>query len=262
MFDSYEFSFDGVSSAMYGLMIYDFGGVGQTDVSFANKADIVETRTNNRIQPLHFGVNYHSEPLAFKLVFGAMRAMDRFELEDISLWLTGHQNYKWLSIDQPDLDRIQFRCIITELTPLAHSWLPVAFEATVTCDCPYGYGPFFSKTIDVDGETNVLLRNDSSVREYLMPTLVYQPGDHDGVLSIVNHNDGDWTFRIEDIPKTAGTITVDNNNGIIREAGEGLNLYGGFNLHFFRLVQGDNNITITGNGTLTISGRTLHNVAG
>ena len=118
---------------MYGLMIYDFGGTGQSNVAFGNVGSIVETRTNNRIQPVHYGVNYHATPLEFKLVFGAQRALDRFELEYISMWLTGHQNYQWLSIDQPDMERVQFRCLITSLTPLAHGWLPVAFEATVRC---------------------------------------------------------------------------------------------------------------------------------
>lgn len=47
MFNCYEFTFDGESSAMYGLMVYDIGGRGQSDVSFGNKASIVETRTNN-----------------------------------------------------------------------------------------------------------------------------------------------------------------------------------------------------------------------
>ena len=40
MFNSYEFSFAGESSLMYGLMIYDIDGNGQENVSFGNTADI------------------------------------------------------------------------------------------------------------------------------------------------------------------------------------------------------------------------------
>ena len=116
-FNSYEFSFNGESSLMYGLMIYDYDGNGQGNVSFGNQAAIVETRTNNRIQPLHFGVNYHQKPLEFKLVFGAENPLDRYDLQNISMWLTGHQQYQWLSIDQPDLEHVQFRCLITKLPP-------------------------------------------------------------------------------------------------------------------------------------------------
>lgn len=173
MFNSYEFTFAGESCFQYGLMIYDFDGKGQDNVSFGNKASIIEKRINNRVQPIHFGVNYHKEPLQFKLVFGAEMPLDRYELESISMWLTGHQDYQWLSIDQPDLEHVQFRCLITSLTPLAHGWLPVAFEATVVCDCPYAYGYPFSETYTINGETDILFRNEGSAPEYLTPTLEY-----------------------------------------------------------------------------------------
>ena len=114
MFNCYEFTFDGESSAMYGLMVYDIGGRGQSDVSFGNKASIVETRTNNRIQPIYFGTNYHSKPLEFKLVLGAERELDRYELEDFAYWLTGRKEYKWLSFGQQDMEQLQFRCMGTE----------------------------------------------------------------------------------------------------------------------------------------------------
>lgn len=259
-FNSYEFSFAGESSYQYGLMLYDFGGTGQGNVNFGNQASIVETRTNLRIQPLHFGVNYHQKPLEFKLVFGAEEPLDRYELENISMWLTGHQRYQWLSIDQPDLEFVQFHCLITRLTPLTHGWLPVAFEADVVCDCPYAYGFPFEFRYNINGAANILFRNKSSVHEYIKPTLVYTPVSGN-TLSIVNHNDNDREFRLTGIPSSTSVI-VDNCNGIIQETIGKINLYDGFNLNFFRLVHGDNNLTVIGNGILTITGRMLYNVAG
>lgn len=262
MFHSYEFSFDSESSLMYGLMLYDFNGIGQSDVPFGNKAEIIETRTNNRVQPIHFGVNYHASPLQFRLVFGAIKPLDRFELEDISLWLTGQQEYKWLSIGQPDLEHVQFRCIITELKPLSYGWLPYAFEATVTCDCPYAYGLPFEKSYQINGNTDILFRNESTVREYLKPLLTVCPTAEMDVLRIINHSDGGRMFLLQNIPASSGRIVIDNHNGIIQETTYGYNLYDGFNLNFFRLVHGDNHLTVTGSGTLCISGRFYHNVAG
>lgn len=262
MFNTYEFSFAGESSLMYGLMVYDIGGTSQSNVSFGNTASIVETRLNNRIQPIHFGVNYHSKPLEFKLVFGSDRALDRYELENISFWLTGHQDYQWLSIDQPDLERVQFRCLITSLTPLAHGWLPVAFEATVRCDCPYAYGFPFEKSYQVKGTTRVLFRNESSMREYLKPVLTFKPASGVTEIKVVNKNDNDREFSLSELPAAELNIRVDNANGIIQELNNGYNLYDGFNLNFFRLVHGDNILEITGDGVFTISGRFLYNVAG
>lgn len=260
LFNSCEFSFAGESSLMYGLMIYDIGSHTQSDVPFGNIAKIVETRTNNRIRPIHYGVNYHSSPLQFKLVFGSLEPLDRYEMENIAFWLTGYQDYQWLSIDQPDLERVQFRCLITQLQPITDGWIPYAFEATVVCDCPYAYGFPFEYRYDINGTADILFRNDGSVHEYIKPVLTYVPTSG-GTLSIVNHNDNKREFRLAGLPASI-TVVIDNDNGIIQDVTSNVNLYDGFNLNFFRFVHGDNNLTVTGKGALTISGRLLYNVAG
>ena len=244
-------------------MIYEIDGRKQDNVSFGNKADISEMRLPRRVQPIHYGVNYNKDPLQFKLVFGAQDYLDRYDLEAIALWLTGHQDYKWLSVCQNDL-RVEYRCLIRDLTPLSISWLPVAFEASIICDCPYAYGYEFSMTYTTSAAgTNITLRNDSSVHEYLKPFINFVPSDPDGTMTlrIVNHSDNDREFKLEGVPASA-IVRVDNVNGIITDASANhANLYGGFNMNLFRLVHGDNSLTVYGNGTLTISGRTLHNVS-
>ena len=109
--------FAGESSLSYGLMICDIGNHTQDDVAFGNEATIIETRLNNRIQPIHFGVNYHEEPLSFTLIIGSERPLDRYEFQNIAMWLTGHQQYQWLTIDQPDLDGVMFHCLVTSPHP-------------------------------------------------------------------------------------------------------------------------------------------------
>ena len=106
-----------------------------------------------------------------------------------------------------------------------------------------------------------MFRNEGSVREYIKPVITFSPAGGTTALKIINHNDGDREFLLEKI-QDGQLIEVNNNNCIIKEANFGANLYDGFNFNFFRLVHGDNNLTVTGDGTLTISGRLLHNVAG
>lgn len=261
LFNAHEFTFAGVSCLQYGLMIYDIGNNTQSAVSFGNTANIVEARTVNRIRPIHYGVNYHEDPLEFTLVFGSQEPLDRFEMEAISMWLTGHQQYQWLSIDQPDLDHVQFRCLCTELTPIFNGWLPVAFEAHFRCDCPYAYGHIFQKTYEINGETDIVFRNEGSAREYLRPTLTIITASGTTEFSIVNHSDGDRELAFTDLPAASSTIQMDNENGIVTEL-TGVDMYSRFNLNFFRLLPGDNSLTVTGNGEIVISGRFLHNVGG
>lgn len=78
----------------------------------------------------------------------------------------------------------------------------------------------------------------------------------------MNANDANREFKISGLPSSGITLSVDNSNGIILDQSTGANVYDGFNFNFFRLVQGDNQLIVTGNGTLTISGRFLYNVAG
>lgn len=246
---------------MYGVMLYDIGGNGQEDVAFGNAASIIETRTAARVAPIHYGVNYHGSPLQFKLIFGSTEELDRYDLERISLWLTGYQDYQWLTIDQPDLENVQFRCIVTQLRPLSVGWLPYAFEAQITCDCPYAYSYPFSVQYTLNGESNIVFRNDGSAREYLRPTLSFtSSGGTDGI-SIINEDDGGREFAFSSLPTGSGLI-VDNQNGIITGVGTSVNLYTLFNMRFLRLVPGDNHLRITGYGTLTLSGRFYHNTAG
>lgn len=261
-FNAYEFTFAGESSLSYGLMICDIGNHTQDGVAFGNEATIIETRLNNRIQPIHFGVNYHEEPLSFTLIIGSERPLDRYEFQNIAMWLTGHQQYQWLTIDQPDLDGVMFHCLVTSLTPISYGWLPYGFEVEIVCDCPYAYGFPFEKQFAVSGETEILFRNEGSVREYLKPQLLFNLDSGVSEVSIVNANDANREFKISGLPSSGITLSVDNSNGIILDQSTGANVYDGFNFNFFRLVQGDNQLIVTGNGTLTISGRFLYNVAG
>ena len=137
MFNTYEFTFAGESSLSYGLVVCDVGSSAQDDVAFGNAASIIESRSKSRIHPVHYGVDYHEEPLEFKLVFGSDRSFDRYDLQNISMWLTGYQEYQWLTVDQPDMDGVAYHCLVTELKPISIGWLPVAFEATIRCDSPY-----------------------------------------------------------------------------------------------------------------------------
>lgn len=75
---------------MYGLYVCDINNQENEDNAFGTTGNIVESRTVNRIRPIHQGVNYHEEPLEFKLIFGTDKELCRYDLQDISVWLTGH----------------------------------------------------------------------------------------------------------------------------------------------------------------------------
>lgn len=257
MFLASEFTYAGVPASMFGLFIVDIGSKVHTDNQFGNKANIVETRIARRVRPLHFGVRYHDEPLKFTIIFCGEEPMDRFQLQEVSKWLTGYQDYQWLTIDQPDLEHVRFRCLIQSLTPISVGWYPVGFEAQVVCDCPYGYSYPFRQTFVVQGEKPFWFHNYSTAREKLKPMLYLSISP--GCTEFRARNlTASHELVLSGLPAGGCSITIDNENEVIT-SDTGTDLYEGFNNQFFFLVPGDNQIIFSGNGEVKLEGMYLYN---
>lgn len=259
MFHAFDFTFAGESASTYGLFICELGNKKHGDYDFGNTANIVETRIANRVTPLHYGVRYHDEPLKFNLIFGSNQFMDRYQVQAVSNWLTGYQEYQWLSIEQPDMEHIQFHCLIEKLTPISVNWLPVVFEAQVICDCPYGYSYPFEDKISVRGTTTYRFYNDSTIKENLCPELKILLAPECKDFTITNETIG-TTVQFNKLPTGGITILVDNENKILQDANGQYDLYDHFNFQFLEFASGDNHLVIDGTGTVVISGRYQYNV--
>lgn len=259
MFKSYEFTYAGMPASMFSMYVADMSSNKHSANSFANQANIVEKRLANRITPIHYGVRYNDNPLSFTLIFGADHKLDRYEMQAVSKWLTGYQDYQWLSIDQPDMDHIQFRCLVQELTPIHLSWMPMAFEAKIICDCPYGYSYPFEKVYQVNGSVSKDFYNDSSCAERLKPEMVINLAPGCTNFSIKNETTGQ-EMKFEGLPGSSMTIHIDNENQVITEEVSNYDLYEYFNFEFLELEPGDNKLVISGVGNMIIRGRYLYNV--
>ena len=260
MYQSYEFVYAGLSSAMFDMVVCDVGSKTHSDNAFGNHANIVETRIANRITPIHYGVRYNDEPLSFTLIFASERRLDRYQMQEIAKWLTGYQEYQWLSIAQPDLEHIQFRCLVKSLTPVSVGWYAVAFEAEIVWDGPYGYSYPFERSFTINGSKSVVFHNDSTARVGLRPMVKVALSAGCKKFSIKNNTTGDDALVLSELPGSALSITIDNENLVITEDAHGLDLYDHFNFCFLELESGDNELVFNGSGTVTISGRYLYNV--
>ncbi len=259
MFTPTDFTFAGRSASEFGLTICDIGSNSHSDNAFGNSANIVETRIANRITPLHYGVRYHDSPLTFSIIFASNEKLDRYQMQEIAYWLTGYQEYQWLSLQQPDLEDVQFKCLVQTLTPISVGWFQVAFEAKFVCDCPYGYSFPFEEVISFNGQTEYTFYNDSSIHEMFKPDLqiVVSPGCTN--FTITNRTTG-GVVKFTGLPSGGVTIKMDNENCIVEEPNKKYNLYDCFNFQFFELTTGDNVLVFDGVGSATISGRFLYNV--
>lgn len=250
-----EFIFDGIPCSEYGLMVYSFGSNSQSDTKFQS-GDIVEDRINGRYDALTYGVRQNGS-LEFNLVFGANvesidrnMHLERYEIEAISSWLTGHQQRKWLSIMQDDMHEYRYKCFITDLRLITHGLEPWAFSCTVSCDSPFGYTYPEILEYPVNGTLDEIVFNRSSYNGYYKPVVELDISSG-GNFSICNHDDADRTFTFTSLPTGSYTIVVDNQNQVLT-ASNSLNLYPYFNSKFLRLVRGGNHLTFTGTATVRL----------
>lgn len=253
------FVFDGVPCEEYDLMLYDVAGEEQGEGDFASTVSIVEEAVGGRWKPYFYGTQYNKR-LTFDIVFGVNTErldrdayLDRYEISAVAAWLTGHDQYMWLEIDQDDMRYVRYKCMISALSIVTYGRIPWAMKATVVCDSPYGYLYPQEFTYEVEDSETFKLYNESSHNGYIMPemeiTMTGETGG--GTVSIVNVSDGNREFKLTNMPATVEHITVDNDHCILKED-EGTNLYPYFNYNFFRLKKGYNKITITGTCTVKL----------
>lgn len=262
-----EFIFDGTSSYEYGLCLYyQINNTTQGDTEFASNVKMSEDRPARRSSSYCYGGTLE-DSLEFKLVFGVTEErkeahghFDRWEMQKIASWLTGHRDYKWLQIVQDDLGSVRYRCYITDLKAVEVSSMHWGFECTVTCDSPYGYLAPQEYVYEVDGSLEVTLHSYSSSNDPYFPAVSVQSLDGDS-MSIKNLTDSNREFSLNGIPTGSGTINLDAEHGIL-SCESGVNLYPYCNFKFPRLLRGDNELVLTGTGTFIFQCEFPVNVGG
>ena len=259
------FVFDSVPCETYDLMMYDVGN-DDSDVSIPSIGGIQDETVGDKWKPYFYGITPAGK-LEFDITFGVNewridhdKFFDRFEIAEITSWLTGYSEYKWLYIEQPDMLLLGFRCMITDLKLVPYGKTPWAFKAHVICDSPYAYLEAEEFSLTVNGSATMVIRNPSSSNEFYLPEITFERTSGTA-LSIRNAQDQDRGPAFSDIPGSVGTIWIDNEHCVITND-QNVNLYSGFNFQFLRLVRGENNITITGNGTVRIRCEFPVNVGG
>lgn len=256
-FFGHSFTFDDIPCEEFDLMCYDVGGESSGSGEFASVVTIQEETIASKWKPYFYGTTHDGKKLEFSMVFGVSqdridsgRYLDRYELNGIASWLTGHDAYKWLTIEQDDMSFVRYNCIITSLSVVEFGKIPWALQATVTCDSPYGYMSPQTFSYEINGTANIQIENESCLNRYYMPIMdIYMNG---GDFVIKNISDGGRRTAFTSVPASVSHIKVDNDNLVITND-QDINLYPNFNFTFLRLKKGINALQVTGHGTLEIT---------
>ena len=249
-------------------MIYEIGATSSDSTdSLTVNSKIVEDRIARRYSPLHYGTITNT-PLEFSMTFGADinaidkgEYLDRWDLDAIARWLTAHETYKWLEITQPDMELFRYKCFVTDLKHIDVANLPWALTCTVVCDSPFAYRHPETFSYTVNGQINTELLCASAYRGFYKPkiTLSLAKG---GTFSVCNVTDNSRTMQLTGLPTSVTKMNIDCENEVITCGGVISNPYQYFNFNFLRLCPGNNQLIISGNGTINIECEFPINIGG
>ncbi|MEY8365725.1 phage tail domain-containing protein [Anaerovoracaceae bacterium 41-7] len=279
MLTATTFTYAGINSDEYDLMIYWIGDPGTVDEEVWS-VDIEEERIPLRTDPIFLGLNAN-QPLSYEMIIGSKTYIERETVEQIIDWLTSHETYQWLEIDQDDLSEWRYKVIFSNIEMTSVNSMPFSFRCTVTMDSQFAYGYPAQSSYDIqDGEIvssngtlfeSTTIDNSSTFNGYIYPKIQIEinPGNE---LSIINRTDNNRTFKIS-VPDEyvindgaeRAIINVDNKNMIIKCNSDNINIYDTFadeagNHYFFRLVKGSNELAFKGNAILKIELESIRKV--
>ena len=184
------------------------------------------------------------------------------EINNVSRWLGGQNEYKILEFDDPymrvDVNGTMYdvwcRCMLTSLELQLNGDMPYGFVASFICDSPYGYITLASTTTTLEsGSTTINFNNISCNNGYYFPRITYSGSSALGTFELINQSDGNRRFNISNIESSVRSVVVDSEKCVITN-NAGINLYKNCNFVFPKFINGNNVLSISGatGSTVTI----------
>lgn len=247
MFNATYFTYDGVFSGTFGLIMADFddGSVVET-AAFSPVLKTTKPVAVNRFY--HNGITYEEVPQHSISVVSEAEIPDFIRREILS-WLVGRKEFKKLQIHQIDLEDYYYNCVFTNAEIIYINGRCHGFRLTANFDSQYAYGA--PTTITVGAGTHTIgIENKSDIKDdYTYPIVQFTGGSVD----IVNMtDDAQRHFSFSGLAETE-VITIDNEVRHISSNIGGEKLSNFTSKNWLRLRPGYNTLTIVAAGTVIIT---------
>lgn len=228
------------------IIHFDSGDSGETDSFLA--VESVGTTTYDGTKNLLYGTKY-SETATMNISIMKQDGTD-FTLVEIRRalsWLTGVKQNSWL--DLYIADEVKYRMLghVQDVKPYKLDARIVGLTIIFESASPYAYSALQTVETELNGETSVTLHNGSDdlyAYTYINTKYTNTSGD-----SLIIFNSA-TNERTEIVDIAANEIINLSENMMITSDKPGRVFGKSFNFVFPRLVAGDNELTINGNGTI------------
>lgn len=241
-----SFVFNSKPSDVYNLYITSLDG-GQETHGLGDVEVLLET-VFRRAKPYFLGASQSSSVLTIPAMINSPDVIDAPISGAIEKWLFGQLGYKKLQIIQPDMLDVYFNCFLKNPSMLKTGNQIRGYSFDIECDAPWAWQ--FEKTLTktYTAETvsdSFSFKNTSDNNDYLYPKTTITINEFGGDITITNASDNSRIFQITDLSANE-VLTIDNDLGILTSSTDLLRM-GTFNKNWFRLVSGNNEISIDGN---------------
>lgn len=246
-FKATSFVFDEIPGETYNLFLYGLDTSGIMSNNGSSDVSLITKKIFRRPVPYFYGVE-QTPVLQFGITFFSPDEITADMAQLIQRWLFGQRNYKKLQIVQDDMLDVYFNCVLTEPNMVKVGGVVTGFTATVVCDSPYAwtFEETLTKTYATPEVSDIFyFYNLSDDVYYLFPQLDITLNGSGDTVSILNITDNNREFLFSGL--TPGEVlSVDNDLKIITSS-SGLLRLPLFNKNWFRLLNGVNQLKITGN---------------
>lgn len=241
-----RFAFNNVPCESFNLILADFDS-GVIESNLSGDIEIIEDKTRNK--NYFYGIKQTGN-LIFPIKMLSETPLDHYDVSAISRNFFNKQSYKYLQIIQPDLEGIFFKCMLINPKKVCIGKEVYGFSCDVYCAENYAWTDEFIYNYNITTPNqNIIFNNLSDLSdEYLYPYISFTTSSTTTNFSIKNNSDNGREFKFTSILSNE-TITVDNEKQIITSSTIN-NRLNNFNLKWLRLVSGNNNLVINGNGTM------------
>ena len=254
MFNATYFTYDGIFSGVYGVMIADFDDERVVETE-AFSPSLNTVKGANSVRFYHNGITYDNAPTYQFSIISQNPIPDVIRREMLS-WLVGRKQYKKLIIHQPDIEKYYYNCVFTNTEIIYVNGNCHGLRLTAEFDSPYAHGDPTSVTVG-SGENTVIINNKSDIiDEYTYPIVEFCGRDKSyssSFVSITNMTDDkNRVFSLVNLLHDE-VITVDNETKYISSSMGGEKLSNFTSKKWLRLRKGFNELRIKSNGDVTIT---------
>ena len=263
MLNATTFTYDGVFSGKYGLLVAAVNTENIQETSPFLPA-IKATKTPKQKRFSFAGIEYEDMP-RFQFSFMCEDPIPDLVRRELLTWLVGRNGFRKLQFHQPDYADYEFNCIFEETRIIFVNGECHGFVLTAAFDSHFCYGRPRKVCVKGDGVEykEVTLINESDIiDDFTFPLVKFKAVEHfddNTLISITNSSDPVDPLRaFEFFERTEFAevtpleeIKIDNELKIITSSVLGDRLTN-FNRNWLRLVKGANKLKIRINGECTI----------